>query len=61
MMPLTFRLTPSELADIIRTIGPEHCIISTDFGQAFHPMPAEGLRMGIATLLEAGLPARNAT
>ncbi|MCH8177908.1 MAG: hypothetical protein IIC09_06905, partial [Proteobacteria bacterium] len=33
----------------------ENCIISTDFGQDFHPMPAEGLRMGIATLLKAGL------
>ena len=55
MMPLTFRLSPSELADIIRSIGAEHCIISTDFGQDYHPMPAEGLRMGIATLLEAGL------
>ena len=55
MMPLTFRLSPSQLADILRAIGPEHCIISTDFGQAYHPMPPEGLRMGIATLLQAGL------
>ncbi len=55
IMPLTFRLRPSELADILQAIGPEHCIISTDFGQAYHPMPPEGLRMGIATLLQAGL------
>ena len=55
MMPLTFRLSPSELADMVRAIGAEHCIISTDFGQAYHPMPAEGLRMGIATLLQAGM------
>ena len=55
MMPLTYRLTPSEMVDTITAIGMENCIISTDFGQDFHPMPAEGLRMGIATLLQAGL------
>ena len=55
MMPLTFRLNPSELADILQSIGPENCIISTDFGQAYHPMPSDGLRMGIATLLQAGM------
>ena len=55
MMPLTYRLAPRELVDTITAIGPENCIISTDFGQDFHPMPAEGLRMGIATLLQAGM------
>lgn len=55
MMPVTYRVSPQELVDTIRTIGAEHCIVSSDFGQDFHPMPAEGLRMGIATLLKAGL------
>ena len=55
MMPLTNRLAPKELVDTISAIGPENCIVSTDFGQDFHPMPAEGLRMGIATLLQAGM------
>lgn len=55
MMPTTYRMLPEELVDVVRTIGTEHCIISTDFGQDFHPMPAEGMRMGIATLLKAGL------
>lgn len=55
MMPMTYRLPPQELVETIRTIGTENCIISTDFGQDFHPMPAEGMRMGIATLLKAGL------
>ena len=55
MMPLTYRVAPQELVQTIRTIGTENCIISTDFGQDFHPMPAEGMRMGIATLLQAGL------
>ena len=55
MMPLTNRLAPKELVDTITAIGPDNCIVSTDFGQDFHPMPAEGLRMGIATLLQAGM------
>ena len=55
MMPMTHRLNPGELVDTITAIGTEHCIISTDFGQDYHPMPAEGLRMGIATLLRAGM------
>jgi len=55
LMPLTYHLPPKELVNTITSIGPEKCIVSTDFGQDFHPMPAEGLRMGIATLLKAGL------
>ncbi len=55
MMPLTYRQDPAQLLEAVRAIGPEHCIISSDFGQDFHPMPAEGLRMGIATLLRVGL------
>ena len=55
MMPTTYRLSPQELVETIRTIGPENCIVSSDFGQDFHPMPAEGMRMGIAILLQAGL------
>ena len=55
MMPLMFKFTPRELMEMVRTIGVERCILSTDFGQAFHPMPPEGLRMGIATMLQAGL------
>ena len=55
MMPLTYRLTPRELVETITAIGTEKCILSTDFGQDYHPMPAEGMRMGIATLLQAGM------
>ena len=55
MMPTTHRMDPKELAKTISAIGPERCILSTDFGQDFHPMPAEGMRMGIATMLRAGM------
>ena len=52
---MTYRVPPEQLIDTIRHIGIERCIISTDFGQDFHPMPSEGTRMGIATLLRAGM------
>ena len=55
VMPTTHRLDPRELAETISAIGPEKCILSTDFGQDFHPMPAEGMRMGIATMLRSGM------
>ena len=55
MMPLTNRMPPKELAETMSAIGLENCIVSSDFGQDHHPMPAEGLRMGVATLLQAGM------
>ena len=36
-------------------IGADRCIVSTDFGQWTNPPPAEGMRMAIAALLEAGM------
>jgi hypothetical protein len=55
VMPTTHRMDPKDLAQVILAIGAEKCILSTDFGQDFHPMPAEGLRMGIATMLRSGM------
>ena len=55
VMPTTHRMDPKDLAQAILAIGPEKCILSTDFGQDFHPMPAEGLRMSIATMLRSGM------
>ena len=55
VMPTTHRLDPKDPAKTIKEIGPEKCILSTDFGQDFHPMPGEGMRMGIATMLRSGL------
>ncbi len=55
MMPTTYRMDPKELVQIMSAIGPEKCIVSSDFGQDYHPMPAEGMRMGVATLLRAGM------
>ena len=44
VMPTTHRMDPKDLAQAILAIG-----------QDFHPMPAEGMRMGIATMLRSGM------
>ena len=41
-------------ADIER-IGSDRCIVSTDFGQWTNPPPAEGMRMAVAVMLDAGM------
>jgi hypothetical protein len=55
----TTALTPnapsvSDLGKTICAIGPEHCILATDGGQAGNPPPHEMLRLFIAGMLEAG-------
>ena len=47
--------TPEAIAEAVRAVGAERCIISTDLGQAHNPSPPEGLRVFIAHLLRAGL------
>jgi len=44
-------MSPKNTADYIKMIGPEHCILSTDFGQIFNPPPTEGFHMMLATML----------
>ena len=54
-MPSRARTTPSELASLIGTLGVERCVVTSDFGQWMNPPPAEGMRMAIAELLNAGM------
>lgn len=49
------KTTVEEIATAVRTLGAEHCVMTSDFGQWMHPPPAEGMRMAIAALLQAGL------
>lgn len=44
-----------EVADQIEALGPEHCIMSTDFGRYALSTPAEGLRQSIACMLDLGI------
>jgi predicted metal-dependent TIM-barrel fold hydrolase len=55
LLPVDGRLDPKELVKAIKTVGAEHCIISSDLGQARYCPPAEGMRMFMGILLRAGL------
>jgi hypothetical protein len=55
MLPNEFCHDPVKIVKTIQAIGPEHCIISTDLGQPQNPLPVEGLRLFIATLLHHGI------
>jgi len=50
-LPNQGRKDPLHMAEAIRSVGVEHCIITTDLGQHPNPPPAEGMRMFIALLL----------
>jgi hypothetical protein len=52
---LTGRLDPQHIYEAIRYVGAEKCILSTDLGNFYKPLPAEGMRMALATLYECGL------
>ena len=54
-MPTGDRIDPQKIADAMRAVGPENCIMSTDFGQIFNPPPVEGMRMYIETMLRYGI------
>jgi hypothetical protein len=48
-------LTTKEMAEAIKSLGSERCILSTDLGQASNPAPVDGMRMIIAAMLNNGL------
>jgi hypothetical protein len=55
MMPAWQSLNLEQMTKSIRELGPEHCVLATDFGQLHHPIPPEGLRMFVQMLLEQGI------
>ncbi len=46
-----------QVADQIRELGAEHCILATDFGVYTLPTPVEGLRAFMACMLDLGIEA----
>ena len=56
-MPTVGKIGAIEMTKAIEAVGVEKCIVTTGFGQWFNPLPAEGLRMAIATFLHLGLNA----
>jgi hypothetical protein len=57
-LPTDFRKDPKLMAEAIKYIGAEHCIMGTDLGQYYNPTPAEGMRMFMALLLKNGISER---
>ncbi len=45
-----------EVADAIRLLGADRCILATDFGRYALPPPVEGLREFITCMLDLGIP-----
>ena len=60
-MPSTGSMTCAQLAEAVSELGVDRCIVTTDLGQWMNPPPAEGMRMAIAALLQAGLPPEEVT
>ena len=60
-MPSHARRTPQQFVEMIRSLGVGNCIVTTDFGQWQNPPPAEGMRMAIAALLDAGMTSDEVT
>jgi hypothetical protein len=55
LLPNEFCHNPAQITQAIKDIGARHCIISTDLGQPQNPLPVEGMRLLIATLLKHGI------
>lgn len=48
-------LDPRQAVALIRSLGAESVVVSTDLGQAYSPVPVEGYRMFLAALLKCGV------
>jgi len=48
-------IDPTEVVEIIRKVGPEHCIGSTDVGQIGNPHPVDAMRLFFQALLLMGV------
>ena len=46
----------TKIAEAIRAVGAQSCILATDLGQTFNPTPAQGLRLFAHGLLDLGIP-----
>lgn len=53
--PFMLGIPPSSMIEIIRWVGTDRCILSSDLGIWNQPLAPEGLRTGVAYLLSAGM------
>jgi len=56
--PLRDALNPKKIADSIKDVGADHCVLSTDLGMALFPSPIEGLRGFCEMMKVAGISQR---
>ncbi|MCI8291974.1 MAG: hypothetical protein HFH53_00355 [Hespellia sp.] len=54
LMPRLGSMDPADYVDLVRELGAEHMIMSTDLAQCMDPTPAEGMRFFIGTMLQFG-------
>jgi hypothetical protein len=55
VLPTMNAYDPLRIVELVKVIGAEHSIMSTDLGQSYNPPAPEGMRMFIATMLRKGL------
>lgn len=48
----TGSVDPLRICEAIRSVGPEHCVLATDFGQYCNFSPVDGMRVFIRMMLE---------
>jgi len=49
------RLDPRRIVEAIEHVGAERCVMSSDMGQPVNPLPREGFRMFVKTMLHLGI------
>jgi len=54
LMPRLGSVDPADYVDMVKAIGAERSIMSTDLAQCMDPTPAEGMRFFIGTMLQFG-------
>jgi hypothetical protein len=57
IMPCDFGHDPAEMVELIKGVGAQHCILSSDMGMAWGTYPAEGMRLFVSALLSYGITA----
>jgi hypothetical protein len=57
VFPIVAKVKLEEVCEYVDAVGVEHCILSSDGGQPFHPKPPEMLRSYVQALHEKGMPA----
>jgi len=53
--PMWAYATPKRVAEAVRALGAQHCVLVSDTGQRHNPLPAEALRLFAQALFESGL------